>query len=261
MPSRVPYDDFVDIYDTWCESLPIAGEMKTFYVELMCESRPPVVELGVGNGRICIEVAKCGQRVYGVDYSEKMLELCRSRAEEAGVADRLQLIHGDFRDFELPEPAALMVIPFHAVGHLTTHEDRRTALENIRGQLVPGGRLAFDHILFDPNYPIPAGMPYLRAETTDPESGMERLMWETAIRNMERRVIHLVVCTEDLDADGVVVRRRYRKGDLSWMSPEESRALLEGTGFQVEAAYGDYRRSPLDDSAVEQIWLARVAPA
>lgn len=49
MSENVPYDDFVDIYDVWCERAPITKENKTFYVELLSESRPPVIEVGVGD--------------------------------------------------------------------------------------------------------------------------------------------------------------------------------------------------------------------
>ena len=49
MPEHVPYDDFVDIYDVRCESAPITKENRTYYVELLSENRPPVVELGVGD--------------------------------------------------------------------------------------------------------------------------------------------------------------------------------------------------------------------
>jgi SAM-dependent methyltransferase len=253
----VPYDDFADIYDAWCESVPIAAENKTFYVKLMTDSAGPVVELGVGNGRICIEVARRGGRVFGVDSSTKILELCCGRAEQAGVADRLTLIHADFRDFELPEPARLITIPFHTIGHLMTREDKLGALRNIHRRLAPGGRFVFDHFIFDPDYPVPPGTAFLRAEVTDPETGRDRLIWETSIRDEARQVIDLIVCTEDLDDNGVVAKRRYLRSSLSWLNPEQSRSLLEETGFEIVSVYGDFNRAPLSDSSPEQVWIAR----
>jgi hypothetical protein len=74
---------------------------------------------------------------------------------------------------------------------------------------------------------------------------------------MERQVIHLVVCTEELNGKGVVERRRYSKSDISWMHPEESRTLLEETGFEIEAVYGDFHRSPFHETSGEQVWIAR----
>ena len=133
MTDPVPYDAFADIYDAWAESAPITRENQEFYVKCLVEADGPAVELGVGNGRICIEAAKQGKAVIGVDSSEKILELCEARARTAGVLDRLTLIKGDFRDFELPEPAALITIPFHSIGHLIKEEDKRRALETIRG--------------------------------------------------------------------------------------------------------------------------------
>jgi SAM-dependent methyltransferase len=257
MTEAVPYDDFADIYDAWCESVPIAAENKTFYIELMAGSAGPVVELGVGNGRICIEVARRGGRVFGVDSSTKILELCRGRAEQAGVADRLTLIQADFRDFELPEPARLITIPFHSIGHLLTREDKLAALRNIHRRLAPGGRLVFDHFIFDPDYPVPSGMASLRAETKDPETGRDRLIWETSIRDEASQVIDLFACTEDLDEGGVVLKRRYRRSRISWLSPDESRRLLEETGFEIESVYGDFNRDPLSEASPEQIWFAR----
>jgi ubiquinone/menaquinone biosynthesis C-methylase UbiE len=254
---HVPYDEFADIYDAWCDSVPITKENLPFYVELMAASSGVVVELGVGNGRICIEVAKQGQPVVGVDSSEAILELCRERAERAGVSDRLELVRGDFRDFEIPEPVELMTMPFHAIGHLMTSEDKKKALRNIYRQLVPGGKFVFDHFIFDPDYPIPPGIPHLRAEMVDPETGRDRILWETSIRDASRQAIRVFAYTEDLDDDGTVMNRRYRRTDLSWMDPEESRGLLEETGFEVEAVYGDFSRAPLEVGSPEQVWIAR----
>ena len=87
--------------------------LAAFYGGMYVETEGPVVELGVGNGRIVIEAARQGKHVIGVDCSTGMLELCRSRAAQAGVADRLTLIQADFRDFELAEHDALISIPFH----------------------------------------------------------------------------------------------------------------------------------------------------
>lgn len=254
--AHVPYDDFAEIYDVWCDSAPITRENRPFYVRKLVEADGPAVELGVGNGRICIEVAREGKDVIGVDSSQKIIDLCRSRADKAGVLDRIQLVRGDFRDFSLPEPAALVTIPFHSIGHLLTREDKRKALANIKNQLRPGGRFIFDHFVFDENYPQEPGVPHLRAEFRDPESGRDRLLWETTTRDPERQLLRILVSVDDLDAQGTVVNRRFRRINLSWMSPDQSFQLLEDAGFEVEAAYGGFDERPLDDGSTHQIWVA-----
>lgn len=256
MSARVPYDDFAEIYDVWSESAPITRENRAFYVRQLVASDGPVVELGVGNGRICIEVAKQGKDIIGVDSSEKILEMCTARAAKAGVSERLTLVHGDFRDFVLGEPADLITIPFHSIGHLLTDDDKRKALSNIHRQLRPGGRFIFDHFVFDPNYGPGSGVAYLRAEFRDPESGRDRLLWEATTRDPEHQMLRIVVWTDDIDADGNVVHRRYRRINLSWMTPEQSFNLLEEAGFEIGAAYGSFNETPMDETSTHQIWVA-----
>ena len=100
------YDRFADIYDIWTETAPAAQSNRGFYVEAYLAAGGPVVELGVGDGRIAVEAAARGCRVIGVDVSPVMLRRCRKRAEEAGVGDRIELLESDFRTFRLDDAAA-----------------------------------------------------------------------------------------------------------------------------------------------------------
>lgn len=253
---RVPYDDFADIYDAWSASAPITQKNHGFYLKKLAESPGPVVELGVGNGRICIEVAKQGRTITGVDSSGAILELCRKRAREAGVEGRLHLIQADFRDFVLLEAADLIVLPFHSIGHLLTDDDKLRALRQVRSQLREGGRFVFDHFIFDPSYVQP-GVPRLRAEFRNAETGRDHILWEASTHDMEHQLIRLVVWTDEIDSVGVVVSRRYRRMNLSWITPEQSHRLLEEAGFEVEAVHGDFEENPLTERSTHQVWMAR----
>ena len=103
-----------------------------------------MVELGVGTGRIAVPVASAGVPVIGVDSSQGMLEVCRRRAEAAGVSRLVDLRQGDLRDPPVTERVRLVTSPFRALLHAETDEDRRAALAAAFGLLVPGGRLVFD---------------------------------------------------------------------------------------------------------------------
>lgn len=69
----------------------------------------------------------------------------------------------------------------------------------------------------------------------------------------------MVVTWEDeLDAEGALARRRYRRLSLSWLDPAQARDLLEQAGFSIEACFGDFQRTPFAQAeAQEQIWIAR----
>ncbi len=257
MSPRVPYDGFADIYDAWVDSVPIADQMRAFYVEeLRSADEGPIVELGVGNGRICVEVARSGRPIIGVDSSRSILELCRERAESADAAAYLELIEADFRNFEIARPATLVTIPFHSIGHLPTEADKRRCMEQVYSQLAPGGALVWDHFVFDPDFPIQEGTPHLRADIRR-EGGRRQLIWETAERDLERQMIDLLVRVEELDGDDVVDSARYVRMEMSWIDPARSRELLEEVGFEIEALYGNFDRGPFESTSSHQVWRAR----
>ena len=105
--SALEYERFADIYGVWTATAGSTQANRPFYVEAYLSADGPVVELGVGDGRIAVEAAVRGRDIIGVDLSPSMLRLCRDRATEAGVLDRLTLLQADFRSFTLAEPASL----------------------------------------------------------------------------------------------------------------------------------------------------------
>ena len=116
-----------------------------FYVEEAERPGGPVVELAVGTGRIAVPIAAAGIHVIGVDSSTGMLEVCRARAELAGVADLLDLRLGDLaRAARRASESRLVICPFRSFLHLPDDDARLRALRAARELLVPGGRLVFD---------------------------------------------------------------------------------------------------------------------
>ncbi|MEQ1760798.1 MAG: methyltransferase domain-containing protein [Vicinamibacterales bacterium] len=255
--ATVEYERFADIYRIWSATAASARANLEFYVEAYLAARGPVVELGVGDGRIAVEAAVRGRRMTGVDLSPAMLRLCRERGEEAGVLDRLTLLEADFRTFTLPEPAALIALPYHSLGHLLSVEDKLAALRHIHAQLGAGGYFVFDDFLMTPERLDRMRRVELRAEYTSAD-GHDRLLWVTSLVDAAARLMRVVTWEDDLDAAGTLRRRRYRKLSLSWLEPEQTRQLLADAGFTVDACFGDFNRTPFDaTSALEQIWIAR----
>jgi len=255
--SGAQYDRFADIYGVWTDTAPAAGANQTFYCQLYNETAGPVVELGVGDGRIAVEAARQGAHLVGIDASSRMLERCRTRADAAGVSERLALQQADFRTFELAAPASLIALPYHSLGHLTTLEDKRRAVERIFGQLRPGGRFVFDDFVVTDQRRAHMRQAQLRAVYQAPD-GTDRLLWVTSLLDDSAQRITVITWEDTLDAAGQQLERRYRKLELSWLTPDQARALLEAAGFEIESCWGDFDRTPFDPvEAEEQIWVAR----
>src|SRR6266550_8267021 len=127
------YDPIARLYDPWSSSV---IEDISFYVEeALAAGVGPVIELGVGTGRIAIPTALAGVHLIGVDSSTEMLAVCLERAREAGIADRLDLRLGDLRRPPVDERVALVTCPFRAYLHLATDDERLEALAAARDRL------------------------------------------------------------------------------------------------------------------------------
>src|SRR5438132_13922302 len=113
------YDAIARLYDPWSRSV---TEDVSFCLEEARRSGGPVVELGVGTGRIAVPIAADGIRVIGIDSSRAMLEVCARRAALAGV--ELHLRVGDLRQPPLVERVPLVICPFRSLLHMHTAEDR-----------------------------------------------------------------------------------------------------------------------------------------
>ena len=229
------YDAIARLYDPWSVSV---TEDVPFYVDEARRVSPgPVVELGVGTGRIAVPIAVEGIRVIGVDSSAGMLEVARERAESAGVADLVELRLGDLRAPPVSERVELVICPFRSYLHLRTDEERLRALLAARDLLVPGGRLVFD--VFAPGADDIAETDGRWLER-EPEI-FERADWDT-----ERRTLTLSVRGPSGEATLA----------LAWLSADEWRALLERAGFEVEALYGWFDRRPFRGGE-DMVWIAR----
>jgi hypothetical protein len=170
--------------------------------------------------------------------------------------DRLTLIQADFRTFTLDAPAALIALPYHSLGHLTSIDAKRAAFRNIYTQLQPGGRFVFDDFWMTPERIEHMRRVQLRAEYKS-ASGQNTLLWVTSLVDETAQSMRVVTWEDALDADGTLAQRRYRTLSLSWLAPGEVQQLLTDTGFTVEACYGDFDRTTFDAlSAQEQIWIA-----
>ena len=231
-----PYDRIAALYDPWSRSV---TEDVGFYVAESRKSGGTVVELGVGTGRIAIPIAEKGKRVIGVDSSREMLAACRSRAEEAGVADLLDLRLGDLRNPPVDEQVPLVICPFRSYLHLADDGERIDALEAARKTLEPGGRLIFD--VFEPK-PDDIAETHGRWLEREPEI-FERAHWDE-----EERTLTLSV----RGPEGAATMA------LAWISRTEWQELLEEAGFVMEACFGWFDRSPYRGGE-DMIFVARRA--
>ncbi len=254
------YNVLAEIYDLWASADPACKTTHDFYVRLCSESAGVIVELGIGTGRIAVDVAKKDKNIIGVDISNSMLEQCRLRAMKEGVLDRIKLIQGDIRTFELHQKANLMIFPFRSIGHFLSLESKKQALQNIFNQLAPGGKFVFDHYVFcEPWAKNHDGVSRLMHHSRIPNEG-SLYIWDTYQYNYSAQQMNCTVTIEKTDENGVVGSRIHCPLSFSWIYPEQVRQLAADVGLEFEAVYGDFSYNELKDVSSEQVWLFRRPP-
>jgi len=228
------YDAIARIYDPWSRSV---TEDVPFYLEEARRSGGPIVELGVGTGRIAVPIASDGIQVIGVDSSRAMLDVCAEQAALAGA--RIDLRLGDLREPPVDEQVPLVICPFRALLHMRTDEDRRLALRAVRRLLRPGGRFIFD--VFAPS----------RDDIEDTHGRWlerEPAIFERADWDEQARTLTLSV--RGVDGGSTM--------QLAWLEPQEWLSLLEGEGFAIDACYGWFDRRPYTGGE-DTIWVTHAS--
>ncbi len=232
--SKALYDPIAGIYDPWSASV---VEDVEFYVEEALASGGPVVELGVGTGRIAVPIARAGIPVIGVDLSPGMLAVARGYAEREGVSELVDLRLGDMREPPVAGPVPLVVIPFRSLLHMTDDGERLRALRAARDLLEDDGRLIFD--VFAPSA---EDITETHGRWLEREPGIfERADWDAATRTLQLSVRS--------GSTGVSF-------DLHWLTAPEWDAVIAQAGLELEVVYGWFDRKPYAGDE-DTIWVCR----
>ena len=257
-----PYDSWAGIYDSVYSY--IRADIPLYTREAV-NSGGPVLELGVGTGRVAIPTARLGIDVVGIDSSEAMLAVARSKLDSLGPdACSVELIAADMRDIDLRDSHGerrkfpLATIPFRGFQALLSVEDQLRALHSIHRHLTPGGKLIFSMFFPDPNLALESGdVPRHVNDVTDPDTGTDYVLYQQVAYDTHHQIVSVRMIIEELDQDGAVVRKLYRDYQLRYSYRWEVYHLLRSSGFEIEALYGDFDYAEFDEDSAEMIWVAR----
>jgi SAM-dependent methyltransferase len=216
-----------------------------FYVRAARDAKGPVLEYGVGNGRIALHVARAGVSIEGVDLSAAMLDDFRQKLanEPASVRNRVTLHQGDMRELELGRRFALVTLPFNAFLHLYQRPDVEAFLARVHSHLAPGGLFVFDFsipepgdLVRDPETRFPSS-PLHDPATGAPLNYAERFEYDPLRQLL---LVRIELSAED-GSDLRTVPLTHRQ-----FFPREMEALLHYNGFEQIFFTADFTDLPLD---------------
>jgi ubiquinone/menaquinone biosynthesis C-methylase UbiE len=225
----------------------------------------PIVELGVGTGRIAIPLAAQGHRVLGIDRAPSMLERLRAKLadQDPALASRIEGRAGEATALPVPDESARLVIaPFNVLQHLYQWEQLLACFHEVHRVLEPGGTFAFD--VLRPDLEWLGWNPDKRHSATrfvHPTTG-ERLVYTTNhTYDHETQVCHVRIYYDKAPAMGGRFRPPRTPVRLVHLAhrqifPEELRALLAIAGFHLESLTGDFLDLGVNEDVESQVVVA-----
>lgn len=135
-------DRFADVYDDWYGDVTDAAACAARLAALARELDGPVLELGIGSGRLALPLASLGVEVHGIDASPAMVE--RLRAKPGG--DAIRVTTGDMAELDLEEPPqfAVVFVAFNTLFNLPTPDRQQRCLQRVSELLAPEGRFVVE---------------------------------------------------------------------------------------------------------------------
>lgn len=202
----------------------------------------PVLELGVGTGRLALPLAERGLDVHGVDGSPEMLALLAAKPGGQVIPTTL----GDFSQVLVPGRFSLAALTFNTVFALPDQAAQVRCFANVARHLVPGGCFVVEAWVPD----VPAG-PGRQLSTRRLAEGYVGLVVAEHDRVNQRLHTTQVVLGGATGVHVYPVVHRYAH-------PSELDLMAQLAGLQLEARWADWRGSRYVSTSTEHVSVYRL---
>jgi SAM-dependent methyltransferase len=231
---------FADHYDDWFAK-PAASAVRT----LAGLAGPgPVLELGIGTGRVAVPLRELGVDVRGVDCSPEMVAALHRKP---GGRD-IPVTIGDLAEVPVPGEFSLVYVASGTFFELPTQEAQLRCFHNVARRLAPGGVFVFDAFLPEALCRLAAqGERPVRAANGDPVACTRTLDQAT-----QRYTSRYTVTAAEGEHQVEVTFRYAGMGELDLM------ARL--AGMRRRDRWGGWNGAPLDEASVYHVSSYEIAP-
>ena len=231
-------ESFADVYDDWY------GEVSDVDATVGCiadlAGSRPVLELGVGTGRVARPLAATGVEVWGVDASPAMLARLDGAPVRAVVGDMARL------PFRSNQSFGVVFAAYNTFFNLTTEADQRACLDQVAALICPGGVVAIE--TFVPADDVPAGLGPVSARAVD----IDRVILSVSDHDATDQLItgqHI-----ELRDGGPARLRPWR---LRYLRPDQLDEQAGAAGLTREYRWSDWSGSPFRDDSDAQVTIYR----
>jgi SAM-dependent methyltransferase len=137
---RAVAEDYDSLYRT------VPGTAETVAALADMSGGGPILEMGIGTGRLALPLCERGIEVAGIEGSEEMVEQLRGKP---GGED-IPVVIGDFAEARVEGEFAVVVLALHTIFGLPSPERQIDCFENAARHLRPGGVFVIEARVIDP---------------------------------------------------------------------------------------------------------------
>jgi SAM-dependent methyltransferase len=228
-------DRIAEVYDEWFGVPSDTEDTVAFLSDLAGPG--PVLELGIGTGRIALPLAQRGYEVHGVDASEAMVEKLRVK----NGAEGLPVTIGDFAQLDVEGEFSLVYVAFNTFFALPSQEDQVRCFSNVSRRLRQGGVFVIEAFVPD----MARWDQNQRVETR--HLGDDSVVLDAASHDpVEQRVASNHLLISEAGVKMYPVRLRY-----AW--PSELDLMARLAGLRLRERWGGWRREPFSATSVKHV--------
>lgn len=230
-------ESFAEVYDEWYEGVSDAEAVAAFVAARA--GAGPVLELGVGTGRLAAPLLARGRAVVGLDASAAMLARCRGGLERAG----LRLVRADMAALPFRGPLGAVLIGFNTLFNLAHAEAQGSLFAQVGSMLGPGGVLVVEANQTDALAGGPERWIGRSSVTTGAPDGAGAVTVVATELDREAQVI--VGQHVEVGPGGV----RFRPWRLRWATTDQIDGFARSAGLQLAERHGGWSGEPWDPQA------------
>lgn len=228
-------DGFADVYDEWYHG--ISDIDSTVATLRSFADGGPVLELGVGTGRLAIPLAASGVEVYGLDTSQAMLD--RLAAKPGG--EQVHMHVGDMVDGMPAGPFALVFVAYNTFFNLLTHERQQRCFQQVAARLAPGGMFVIEAFVPDPDGQQASSVS-VRSVTVD-----RVVLSVSTSQPGEQRAEGQYI---DLTESGGV---KLRPWSIRWATPEQLDDMAATAGLALRERWESFGQEPFGPDSARHV--------
>jgi SAM-dependent methyltransferase len=218
-----------------------------FYASFAQQAGGPIHEPMCGSGRFLLPLLAQGLDISGSDTSESMLDACRKRADERGLAPSLSL--RALQELSCERAPVLVFIPSGSFGLLIDDDAVTAALRRVHDVLAPGGTFLVEAERCAPSQPESSGV-WGGRWVERPDGAKLIISWLTQYSGSAN--ITTSVHRYELVKDGRILATEYDDFRVRSYESAEFHGLLARAGFADIEALKPYQRcaADADDEAI-----------